>query len=552
MSYLVIARKYRPDTFSSVSSQLQVTQTLKNAIKRDKVGHALLFTGPRGVGKTSVARILAKALNCKSLNDFNPCNECATCKEISSGVSFAVQEIDGASHNGVDNIRDLIDNFRTPPPPGFKFKVYIIDEVHMLSLAAFNALLKSLEEPPPQTVFILATTELHKIPETVLSRCQRYDFKSLSVTEIQEKLKEIAGKESLIVEPSVFRLISRLADGSMRDAQTIFDRVTLYCDEGITEEAVTALLGITGTKALSSLSSLIVSRKVDESLRILSEILKTGVDIGLFLKDFANHFRDLLLIKNDAIELLRKDGLDEESEIELQRTISGTTKEDIQDLESIAREGADRALRSVFPKHALEALIVRMANRIPVEDIGVIIKRISSGTPQSHDDTRKKVLLAAPHTGESTQRIKEEKNPQTFDAPKKLDWRVFVEYVVQSKQRVIAEQLKRVVVRKFENGILELTTSKFTSDYLKRPAESDKLKNLLKDHTHTSEWKIDFVVSEEEEGSLAHEVKIQKKAVKEEKTRDLMAHPNVQAIHSLFPGSEVEYINDGIQEGDDL
>ena len=180
MSYLVLARKYRPSVFASVSGQEHVTRTLANALKRDKVVHAYLFTGPRGVGKTSVSRILSKAINCQNPKDAEPCLECVTCKEIGAATSLAVREIDGASHNSVENVRDLMDSFKSLPPPGYKRKIYIIDEVHMLSISAFNALLKSLEEPPPHTVFILATTDVHKIPETVISRCQRHDFRALS------------------------------------------------------------------------------------------------------------------------------------------------------------------------------------------------------------------------------------------------------------------------------------------------------------------------------------------------------------------------------------
>ncbi|MCB0310377.1 MAG: DNA polymerase III subunit gamma/tau, partial [Bdellovibrionales bacterium] len=200
MSYLVFARKYRPDSFATVSGQEHVTQTLSNAIKRDCVAHAYVFSGPRCVGKTSIARIFAKALNCENGPTATPCLECQNCKEISQGTSLAVREIDGASHNSVDNVRELIDSFRSLPAPGTRYKVYIIDEVHMLSLSAFNALLKSLEEPPPHTVFILATTEPHKIPDTVMSRCQRHDFRSLSLESIQSRLADIAEKESLKID----------------------------------------------------------------------------------------------------------------------------------------------------------------------------------------------------------------------------------------------------------------------------------------------------------------------------------------------------------------
>ncbi|MCB0337324.1 MAG: DNA polymerase III subunit gamma/tau, partial [Bdellovibrionales bacterium] len=199
MSYLVIARKYRPGTFEAVLGQEHVTRTLANSIKRDRIAHAYVFAGPRGVGKTSSARVLAKALNCEHGPTDSPCGECAPCKDIAEGRCLAVREIDGASHNSVDNVRELIDSFRSLPPPGCRYKVYIIDEVHMLSTSAFNALLKSLEEPPPHTVFILATTELHKIPETVLSRCQRHDFRPMSIQAIEGNLRAVAEAEQISI-----------------------------------------------------------------------------------------------------------------------------------------------------------------------------------------------------------------------------------------------------------------------------------------------------------------------------------------------------------------
>ena len=243
MSYLVLARKYRPQQFSEVVGQEHVTKALVNTILKDKVPHALLLTGPRGVGKTTSARIFARSLNCTELKKGEPCGKCASCKEINSGSSLAVWEIDGASNNSVDNIRELTDSLRTLPPPGSKYKIYIIDEVHMLSTAAFNALLKSLEEPPPNTVFIFATTEPDKILDTVLSRCQRYDFTRLKDSLIIKSLSDILGKEKIKFEKGVLEFIARKADGGLRDAQSMLDRVMVFAEKTIKLEEVLSLFG---------------------------------------------------------------------------------------------------------------------------------------------------------------------------------------------------------------------------------------------------------------------------------------------------------------------
>lgn len=294
MSYLVLARKYRPPAFEGVAGQAQVTKALQNAIVRGRVGHAYLFAGPRGVGKTSIARIFSKCLNCETGPTVTPCLTCSNCRDIAQGTSLSVREIDGASHNSVDNVRDLIESFRTLPPPGSQYKVYIIDEVHMLSTSAFNALLKSLEEPPPNTIFILATTELHKIPETVLSRCQRHTLRALPINLVEEELAKIANAESIQCEPGALRLIARLSDGSMRDAQSLLDRVSAYVDTTLTEEETGRVLGVVGKQGLFKLSAAIIERDSATALLNIHDSFLQGVEPGVLLRDFAHHWRDLL------------------------------------------------------------------------------------------------------------------------------------------------------------------------------------------------------------------------------------------------------------------
>ncbi|MGI6680152.1 MAG: DNA polymerase III subunit gamma/tau [Bdellovibrionota bacterium] len=374
MSYLVFARKYRPKTFAEVTGQEHITRSLVNAINRDKIAHAFLFSGPRGVGKTSIARILAKSLNCVKGPTASPCLECANCKEIAAGNSLAVIEMDGASNNSVDDVRGLVESFKLPPPPNSKYKVYIIDEVHMLSISAFNALLKSLEEPPSNTVFILATTELQKIPETVVSRCQRHDFRSLSFDEIRDRLKEILKNENITIEAQALRTIAKLSSGSMRDAQSILDRVSSFCEDGkITSKECSSILGVVERAVLFEISNAILKRDSLKALDELQKVFNSGSNISLFVEEFLSYFRELLIAKLKGFELLNSYGLDkEEIEILKDETLD-ISLTDIQDLFEILRVGADSIIRSSYPKYSLEALVVKMATREPVKDVAFLV-----------------------------------------------------------------------------------------------------------------------------------------------------------------------------------
>ena len=303
MGYTALYRKFRPDTFSDVKGQDAIVQTLKNQINADRLGHAYLFCGTRGTGKTTVAKILAKAVNCEHPVDGNPCNECATCKAISSGSSMNVIEIDAASNNGVDNIREIREETAYSPTEG-KYKVYIIDEVHMLSIGAFNALLKTLEEPPSYVIFILATTEAHKIPITILSRCQRYDFKRISILTIADRLSQLMKEEQVDVEEKAIRYIARKADGSMRDALSLMDQcIAFYLGKKLTYDNVLDVLGAVDTEIFSKMLRLILENKVTELLKMLEELVMQGRELGQFVTDFTWYMRNLLLLKaSDDLE----------------------------------------------------------------------------------------------------------------------------------------------------------------------------------------------------------------------------------------------------------
>lgn len=303
MTYLVMARKYRPQTFEEVVGQSHVTTTLKHAIEANRISHAYLFTGPRGTGKTTVARILAKALNCKEGPTAHPCNKCDSCKEITIGRSLDVGEIDGASNNSVDDIRTLRENIRYVPTQQ-KYKVYIIDEVHMLSDSAFNALLKTLEEPPAHAIFVFATTEPHKVPQTVLSRCQRFDFRRIPTTDLVDTIQSIAQKEKVEITKEAAFLLARRADGSLRDVLSLLDQVVAYGGEdqqdegkkkGITPELVSETLGLVGQDRLFEITDAIAQKDSAKGISILDQLMDSGIDLPEFVNSLIQHLRNLLV-----------------------------------------------------------------------------------------------------------------------------------------------------------------------------------------------------------------------------------------------------------------
>lgn len=321
MAYQALYRKWRPSEFEDVRGQEHIVKTLKNQIKLDRIGHAYLFCGTRGTGKTTVAKIFAKAVNCLNPVDGSPCGTCAMCQAIQNQTSINVIEIDAASNNGVDNIREIRNEVEYMPTEG-KYKVYIIDEVHMLSIGAFNALLKTLEEPPAHVIFILATTEAHKIPVTILSRCQRYDFRRITIDTITQRLKELVDKEQMDVEEKALRYIARAADGSMRDALSLLDQcVAFYLEERLTYAHVLDILGAVDTTVFSQLLRCILSQDVAAALRKIEEVVISGRELGQFVTDFTWYLRNLMLIQSsdqledvldmstDSLELLKEEAL---------------------------------------------------------------------------------------------------------------------------------------------------------------------------------------------------------------------------------------------------
>lgn len=298
MSYTALYRKFRPDTFADVKGQDHIVTTLKNQLKANRIGHAYLFTGTRGTGKTTIAKIFAKTVNCENPTEDGPCGECRSCKAIAAGASMNVIEIDAASNNGVDNIREIVEEVSYSPAEG-KYKVYIIDEVHMLSIGAFNALLKTLEEPPSYVVFILATTEVHKLPITILSRCQRYDFKRISIDTIAARMQELVDAENVQVEDKALRYIAKAADGSLRDALSLLDQcIAFHLGKELTYDKVLDVLGAVDTEVFSRLLRAVLDRNVLGCIELLEEIVIQGRELTRFVTDFTWYLRNLLLVQS--------------------------------------------------------------------------------------------------------------------------------------------------------------------------------------------------------------------------------------------------------------
>lgn len=298
MSYTALYRKFRPQEFEDVKGQEHIVTTLKNQIKADRIGHAYLFCGTRGTGKTTIAKIFAKAVNCEHPVDGSPCGECPSCKAIAEGTSMNVIEIDAASNNGVDNIREIREEVAYSPTEG-KYKVYIIDEVHMLSIGAFNALLKTLEEPPSYVIFILATTEVHKIPITILSRCQRYDFKRITIDTIAARLTELMETEGVEVEEKAIRYIAKAGDGSMRDALSLLDQcIAFYLGQKLTYDNVLEVLGAVDTEVFSRMLRKIMEKDIPGVIALLEELIIQGREPGQFVVDFTWYLRNLLLVQS--------------------------------------------------------------------------------------------------------------------------------------------------------------------------------------------------------------------------------------------------------------
>ena len=600
MSYLVFARKYRPQSFAEVVGQEHITTALANAVLRDRVPHALLFTGPRGVGKTSIARIFAKSLNCldRSADNAEACGKCTQCTEIVNSSSLAVREIDGASHNSVDNVRELTESLRSVPPPGVAYKVYIIDEVHMLSIAAFNALLKSLEEPPPNTVFVFATTEPHKIPDTVISRCQRHDYSRLPDSLISETLAHIAKLEKLEVDSAVFTFLARRAEGGMRDAQSMFDRLVASCSGKVTIEAAQQVFGSLSSDFFFELSEAVFSGNSVKCFELIQRAFEGSLDLRNFLNDLVTHFRNLLVSglssskqSAEQVQLLCK--ILRLTSEEVQRTLEQVQpvgKAELSTCFDIVEETAKKALESNFPRYLLEAGLARAAARDTLgnSSLGQNIpsstgrhnvqavnaspvsakKQLSSSEEEQlvvSQASAKKEKPAAQLKAERPQKVKAS---ATVVEKRKVEveefsWADFVDFTKQEGELMLAAFLRRIAINCFVRGKLEIGGGSFDTESLRRAETREKLEGLLFKYSGHKGWELLFVeVSDAEastegnnsvsfasssngllSGSLAEQDAQSRAKRTGELQSEIKAHPLVKATLETFSGSKLENIS---------
>ncbi len=600
MSYLVLARKFRPQTFASVSGQSHITRALSNAVVRDRVPHALLFSGPRGVGKTTTARVLAKSLNCQnrsqaeskkaspSVESAEPCDDCVNCKEITKGSSLAVWEVDGASNNSVDDVRSLIDSLHSLPPPGSIYKIYIIDEVHMLSTAAFNALLKSLEEPPPNTIFIFATTEPQKIPETVISRCQRHDFRRIDTGVIVEQLEFIAKREKVKVEPGVLSFIARRAQGGMRDAQSLFDRLLSLGEENIGLDLAARIFGAVDHSFFPQLSSAILAADSKQALSLLEKVFSHSLDVKSFADDFVGHWRNLLILSAGGTDHIRTDSLLSqlgEDEIEKLTALTSQSNDfDLQRLFEMSESISKNALSSSYPRYIFEAGCVKMALLPSLKPIAEILAQgsfsqdsfsrstVSSRSKPAGNSDRIAVVPSVKKKSTDSVESKLEEAKSTVPEVKitsKPDfvptWQEFVNYAKGRSESMLTAYLRRVRLVEFKIGILKLEASEFDISALQDSDTSKTLKNCLYSYSGQENWKVEFSKIEQltsesagssgessksglsqnmtmPVGSLAAKEEVDRKNRSAQLKKEAVKQTAVKEILNTFDGSVVERV----------
>jgi len=494
MSYLVLARKWRPKVFDDVIGQEHIIQTLKNAISTGRTAHAFIFSGPRGVGKTSTARIVAKALNCKDGPTNLPCSECTNCQEISEGNSLDVIEIDAASHTGVKDIREIIENVKYLPSSG-KTKIYIIDEAHMLSQSAFNALLKTLEEPPPHVLFILATTEVQKIPVTILSRCQRYDFKKVSTDEIKDRIKLVTSTENITIHEETIYSIAQESDGSLRDALSLLDQLVATFGTDIKHEEAIRILGLLDRELLRKAVSAIFRKDTKICLETLNEASLKGVSPKRFAEDLLKTFRNALIIRATGGEILSNISKEEKREIEL--LSSEHSIESLELLFNLMLKGTEEVQQSSYPQMALEVTLVKLTildTSIAIDDIlksieGLKDKLVNASTPSHHKEgpqvpapiqaakTRKE-QSADVETSNDTERSDNIKDEKT----KNVEGQDFLQFL-KEKKPVIAMQLEHAESMRIGDSIIniEFQSQSIHYDYIIRKETQDALRKLSKE-----------------------------------------------------------------------
>ncbi len=576
MSYLVLARKWRPQTFSDLIGQEHVSRTLGNAIRTDRVHHAFLFTGARGVGKTSAARIFAKALNCEQGLSDTPCNQCPTCEEITNGHSVDILEIDGASNTGVDDVRELRESIRYLPSRA-RYKIFIIDEVHMLSNSAFNALLKTLEEPPPHAKFVFATTEPQKIPATILSRCQRFDFRKIALPRVAERLRYIVDQEGIRVSDHALALIARRGEGSMRDALSALDQVIAFCGEEVRDEDILTLFGQVERRILLNAIEAILRRDPRRALDVVRRVDDQGQALRPFCGQLVESFRTLVLLKvaDDACDLV--DATPEELE-EFRVLIEKVSLEDLQRILTVLMKVAGELPASSFPRLTLEMAMVRLTALPPAREVGALIRKMedferrlgggevlrdntpsaSGGAPPLPDPPSDPVRRSAPSERESSAvPVPPPVEPSSAPSPssprqqsppdpagaKGRNWQGLVDKIRKVKP-LLASFLEHGSLVSSELPHLEIAFPA-GSFYLEQLKDAEKLAQLEKLATQYFEQAVKLKVSILDGNGAAPPPLVEERRARQESRRDQLRrealdHPKIRTVLEIFGGDVKE------------
>lgn len=564
MSYQVIARKYRPQSFQEIVGQKHITQTLNNALKNNRIPHAILFTGPRGTGKTSSARILAKALRCPNSTTDNhgallPCNVCDSCIEIAESRSVDVIEIDGASNNGVDSIRELRETVGYMPSTG-KFKIFIIDEVHMLSGSAFNALLKTLEEPPDHIIFIMATTEVHKIPQTILSRCQRFDFRRIGLKEISELLAAICTNEKIEFEKEALWLLAKQGDGSMRDSQSLLDQVISFSNGPLTKLKTQEILGLTDRQLLFETLLAILERDSGKMVTLLKKMRMTATDPELFMHELIELSRHLLVVKTAGVDALSIVEIPESEFQELAGFTQKSSTEDIHHLFDLLLKAIQDLAKSQDSYIVLEVLLLRLASSPRIEDLQTLLRNISSGgvslntpsTTQAMSPASKNapVRNAVPVQHSSPAPAPQAAAPAHRPAPAATGfvggrtsedrWVAFIDRV-RATDPLFGAKLENLIFVKEDQKQLMLGVSKsnaFLKDLLSDAENKKKMQGFV-DSFWGAGYSFMVATSAESQTGTSAQVMVQKKTMQNDELvkQKIMNDPKVLAAQRVFNGT---------------
>lgn len=559
MEYLVLARKWRPQRFEDVVGQDHVVKTLRNAIRQGRVAHAIILSGPRGVGKTSVARIMAKAMNCVEGPTETPCNRCTICREITEGISVDVREIDGASHRGIDEIRNLRENIKFAPFSS-RYKVYIIDEVHMLTREAFNALLKTLEEPPSHVFFIFATTESHKIPPTILSRCQCYEFRRIPLKLIREVLEKIAAKEGVRISGTGINWIARAGEGSLRDAQGVFDQIVSYAGFDVDDGSIKELLGCMDRQFLHRMSEAVLEKNAGVCLRIMEEVYYAGLDMHYFYQMLLNHFRDLLLVKLIGTEKNVLEVGEEEQEL-MRVQVGGVSRETLHRFLDILIAEEESVRRSQNPRVVIEAILVRMACIEPLVPLDTILskmegieKRLMSGRSSlscekryevnnRREEVRSTELFDSLDTGVTREAERVQERSLSFSSSR---WEDFVAFV-RKRSSPLWSKIQQGKFLGCENKRIRIGFSKdfIFLDDIREKTQSDVLTSLAREY-FADDVTVRIETLEEDEYSRdSNDTHVHGDPTSRKNNnarQEVLNHPLLQKVLDVFEGAVVREV----------